>query len=78
MKTTHKQRLLHAMMSDKVVSQKKFPNIQVHTRITDLRKDGYVIDCLKVNSAKGTQFIYELNYKKTPKKLFNDLARKSS
>lgn len=67
---THKQRLLQAMMSDKVVSQKKFPKIQVHTRITELRKQGYVIECLKVESAKGTQFIYELNYKKTPKKLF--------
>jgi exosome complex RNA-binding protein Csl4 len=67
---THKQRLLQAMMSDKVVSQKKFPSIQVRTRITELRKQGYVIECLKVESAKGTQFIYELNYKKTPKKLF--------
>lgn len=67
---THKQRLLQAMMSDKVVSQKKFPKIQVHTRITELRKQGYVIECLKVESAKGTQYIYELNYKKTPKKLF--------
>jgi hypothetical protein len=67
---THKQRLLQAMMSDKVVSQKKFPKIQVRTRITELRKQGYVIECLKVESAKGTQFIYELNYKKTPKKLF--------
>ena len=67
---THKQRLLQAMMSDKVVSQKKFPKIQVRTRITELRKQGYVIECLKVESAKGTQYIYELNYKKTPKKLF--------
>lgn len=67
---THKQRLLQAMMNDKVVSQKKFPSIQVRTRITELRKQGYVIDCLKVESAKGTQYIYELNYKKTPKKLF--------
>jgi exosome complex RNA-binding protein Csl4 len=67
---THKQRLLQAMMSDKVVSQKKFPSIQVRTRITELRKQGYVIECLKVESAKGTQYIYELNYKKTPKKLF--------
>ena len=67
---THKQRLLQAMMNDKVVSQKKFPKIQVRTRITELRKQGYVIECLKVESAKGTQFIYELNYKKTPKKLF--------
>ncbi len=67
---THKQRLLQAMMSDKVVSQKKFPSIQVRTRITELRKQGYVIDCLKVESAKGVNYIYELNYKKTPKKLF--------
>jgi len=67
---THKQRLLQAMMSDKVVSQKKFPKIQVRTRITELRKQGYVIECLKVESVKGTQYIYELNYKKTPKKLF--------
>lgn len=67
---THKQRLLQAMMSDKVVSQKKFPSIQVRTRITELRKQGYVIECIKVESAKGTQYIYELNYKKTPKKLF--------
>jgi exosome complex RNA-binding protein Csl4 len=67
---THKQRLLQAMMSDKVVSQKKFPKIQVRTRITELRKQGYVIECLKVESAKGVNYIYELNYKKTPKKLF--------
>lgn len=67
---THKERLLQAMMSDKVVSQKKFPKIQVRTRITELRKQGYVIECIKVESAKGTQYIYELNYKKTPKKLF--------
>ena len=64
------------MMSDKVVSQKKFPKIQVHTRITDLRKDGYVIKTCKIIGKN--EYHYELNYKKTPKRLFNDLARKSS
>ena len=67
MKTTHKQMLLKALMSDKLVTQSKF-NFKISRRMSCLRKDGYVIDKHDFENKRGCW--YEINYKKTPKRLF--------
>lgn len=67
MKKSHKQIVASALISDKLVTKKKFPNIQLHTRITELRKDGLCIDCHMVQTYKGRTYMYELNYKKSKK-----------
>ena len=72
---THKQTIMKALLSDKLVSKNKFPKIQVHTRITDLRKEGIAIDCRSLVNPKGEKVhYYELNYKKSNKKALNKYA----
>lgn len=66
---TTKQKLVNALMSDRLVSQKKFPNIQLRTRISDLRKDGLHIECVPVFTKSGKVYIYELDFKKSKKGL---------
>ena len=72
---THKQTLMKALLSDKLVSQNKFKNIQVRTRVSDLRKEGISIECRSLVTPKGEKVhYYELNYKKSKKKALNNYA----
>lgn len=72
---THKQTLMKALLSDKLVSQNKFKNIQVRTRVSDLRKEGISIECRSLVTPKGEKVhYYELNYKKSKKKALNKYA----
>lgn len=72
---THKQTLMKALLSDKLVAQKKFPKIQVHTRISELRKEGLTIECKSLITPKGEKVNYwELNYKKSNKKALKKYA----
>lgn len=72
---THKQTLMKALLSDKLVSQNKFKNIQVRTRVSDLRKEGLAIDCRSLVNPKGEKVhYYELNFKKSKKKALNKYA----
>lgn len=72
---THKQTLMKALLSDKLVAQKKFPKIQVHTRISDLRKEGLAIECYSLITPKGEKVHYwELNHKKSNKKALKKYA----
>lgn len=66
---THKQKLVDALMSDKLVCQKKF-KFKVSRRISDLKKDGLVITSSKYGTPECKMFlVYELDYKKSKKSL---------
>ena len=66
---THKQKLVDALMSDKLVTRKSF-KFKVSRRISDLKKDGLVIESVPNFKRDDKKFIsYELNYKKSKKAL---------
>lgn len=66
---THKQKLVDALMSDKLVTRNSF-KFKVSRRISDLKKDGLVITSSKYGTPEGKMFlVYELDYNKSKKAL---------
>jgi len=62
-KTTNKQRILADLKQQKLVKQSKY-KFQLRSRVSELRSDGFKIECKTVTNSKGVRsFYYELKNK---------------